>query len=135
MSRTILTAFATGLSGVAILAACTEGQSSPGQVTYRHYCAGCHGTSGEGDGPLAGKLPLPPADLTALKLANDEVFPTEHVLATVYGYPGRNDFGVMPEFGPLLGGPKQIWVSPDGEEIMTPVAMLELVDYLETLQR
>jgi hypothetical protein len=88
-----------------------------------------------GNGPAAENLPLQPADLSILKEANDGIFPTEHVLTTVHGYPGKHEASIMPEFGPLLDGPKQIWVSPGGEEIMTPVALLELVGYLETLQR
>lgn len=129
----------TGLAGlgfgVAVLAGCADVKPHPGRETFSLYCATCHGKSATGDGPSASKLPVRPADLTALSLSNDGVFPTEHVLATVYGYPGKHEFSVMPEFGPLLDGPKQIWVSPKGEEIMTPVAMLDLVGYLETLQR
>ena len=84
---------------------------------------------------MAENLPVPPADLGVLREVNDGVFPTEHVLTTVHGYPGKHETSIMPEFGPLLSGPKQIWVSPSGEEIMTPVALLELSGYLETLQR
>ena len=119
----------------ALLGACTELAPSPGRETFQHYCAGCHGKGATGDGPMADSLPVPPADLTALSLANDGVFPSEHVMATAYGYPGKHAFSAMPEFGPLLNGPKQIWVSPKGEEVMTPVALLDLVSYLETLQR
>ena len=134
MSRIIQT-LGIGMAGLAGVVACTEMAPHPGRETFQHYCAGCHGPGGQGNGPAASHLPVPPADLTALKLANGGVFPTEHVMATVHGYPGKHDFGVMPEFGPLLDGPKQIWVAPDGDEVMTPVALLELVSYLETLQR
>ncbi len=36
-----------------------------GASLYPGHCAACHGASGRGDGPLAGTLPVPPADLTA----------------------------------------------------------------------
>lgn len=36
-----------------------------GAELYPGQCAGCHGAFGRGDGPLAGTLPVPPADLTA----------------------------------------------------------------------
>ncbi|MDQ2091586.1 c-type cytochrome [Marimonas arenosa] len=127
--------YATALAGLAVLVACTELSPPQGEETFRQYCAGCHGRGGVGNGPWAARLPVPPADLTVLRAANDGVFPVEHVMATVHGYPGKHDFSVMPEFGPLLEGPKQIWVSSEGEEIMTPVALLELVSYVETLQR
>ena len=122
-------------AGLALAGACTDIAPHQGRETYQHYCATCHGKTAVGNGPVADGLPIPPADLTALNIANDGVFPTEHVMATVYGYPGKHAFSAMPEFGPLLEGPKQIWVSPKGEEVMTPVALLELVSYLETLQR
>lgn len=32
---------------------------------YPGHCASCHGARGEGDGPMAGQMSLPPADLTA----------------------------------------------------------------------
>ncbi len=120
---------------VALAVGCAEVAPPAGRVTFTHYCAGCHGSGGMGDGPAAAKLPIAPADLTILRETNDGAFPAEYVMATVYGYPGRHKFGVMPEFGPLLDGPKQIWVSPKGEEIMTPVALVELATYIETLQR
>lgn len=123
------------MAGLVLVAACTMAPAHPGRVTFMHYCAGCHGASGTGNGALASNLPVQPADLTALKAANGGAFPTEHVLATVHGYPGKHESAVMPEFGPLLSGPKQIWVSPKGEEVMTPVALLDLADFLETLQR
>lgn len=122
-------------AGLAMMTGCTEMASHPGRETYVQYCAGCHGESGIGDGPVAEGLPVPPADLSVLQANNDGIFPTEHVMATVHGYPGKHETSVMPEFGPLLAGPRQIWVSPGGEEMMTPVALLELAAYLETLQR
>jgi putative copper export protein/mono/diheme cytochrome c family protein len=36
-----------------------------GGKIYTQHCASCHGKSGQGDGPLAVKLPIAPADLTA----------------------------------------------------------------------
>ena len=39
-----------------------------GQGLYPAACAACHGAGGLGDGPAAGALPVPPADLTAAHL-------------------------------------------------------------------
>ncbi len=134
MSRLIALMTGGGL-GLTVLLGCASVAPHPGREIYARYCAMCHGPAGVGDGPVADKLPVSPADLSVLTAVNDGVFPTEHVLLTVHGYPGKHDISVMPEFGPLLDGPKQIWVSPKGEEIMTPVALLELAAYVETLQR
>lgn len=134
MSR-VKTGFAGLCAGLGVLAACSVATPHPGRVTFAQYCAGCHGAGGMGDGRNAGDLPVPPADLTVLSANNGGQFPTEHVLATIHGYPGKHETSMMPEFGALLYGPKQIWVSPEGEEVMTPVALLELADYIERLQR
>ena len=48
-----------------------------GAVLYPQHCARCHGAEGRGDGPDAGALPVPPADLTAAHLwehADGELF-------------------------------------------------------------
>jgi len=34
---------------------------SSGATLYAHYCTGCHGPQGRGDGPNAASLPVPPA--------------------------------------------------------------------------
>jgi putative copper resistance protein D len=34
-----------------------------GDALFQQHCAACHGPQGEGDGPLAAQLPIPPADL------------------------------------------------------------------------
>lgn len=36
-----------------------------GALAYAAHCVSCHGTAGQGDGPLAASLAIPPADLTA----------------------------------------------------------------------
>lgn len=106
-----------------------------GAELFQSYCVQCHGTSGQGDGPMAEHLDQPPADLTALALANDGRMPRDHVMQTVYGYPGKFQSTPMPEFGPLLTGPSRKLRTEDGALIDTPVALIALVDYLETLQR
>lgn len=105
-----------------------------GKTIFDGYCAACHGAGGRGDGPLAADLPVTPADLAMLSAGNGGVFPTEPVMAQIYGYPGRFHRGLMPEFGPLLDGPKVDWTAASGEVIETPQALLDLVAYLETIQ-
>jgi len=117
------------------LAACTpDVTAGSGAVLYRQNCAICHGSTGAGDGAQAGESPVPPADLRGLSAANDGVFPTERVMATIYGYRGKDYTGLMPEFGPLLEGPAVIWKAPDGQEIPTPSTLLALTAYLESIQ-
>lgn len=120
------------------LAACAGTQANDpdsGKVIYDSYCVTCHGSGGQGDGRLADQLPVPPVDLTVLSVANDGVFPAERVMTQIYGYPGRFHQGLMPEFGPILDGPTVEWTGPDGETVMTPQALIDLVGYLESLQQ
>ena len=42
-----------------------------GATLFTPDCALCHGAKGQGDGPLAATLPVPPADLTASHLHSD----------------------------------------------------------------
>ena len=122
---------------LALATACSPQADDPpgGKAIYEGYCLACHGDKGRGDGRLAEELPVAPADLTMLRAANGGVFPYEAVMTQVYGYPGRYHRGLMPEFGPVLEGAKVDWVSPSGQVVSTPRALVEVVDYLETLQQ
>lgn len=116
------------------LAGCVA-EPNPGQELYESYCVACHGKGGQGDGPMAGNLPVPPADLTALSLANDGVFPMSEVMAQVHGYPSQFHERIMPEFGPLLAGREVQWTDETGAVVTTPAALLDLARYIETLQQ
>ncbi len=129
---------AISMIGAALaLAGCMDSAARPhpGQATFDSLCATCHGAGGRGDGPVAADLPVPPADLTALSLANGGVFPRDAVTAQIYGYPGRYHSAIMPEFGPLFDGGTVTVTTADGAQVETPRALVALVDYVETLQR
>jgi putative copper resistance protein D len=67
-----------------------------GAPLYAQNCAECHGATGRGDGPLAGKLPIRPADLTEPHLFAHKV--GEIFWWVSYG----RDNGVMPGFADKL---------------------------------
>lgn len=126
---------ALGLSFV-LLAGCVPADTAPeGRAIFESYCVSCHGPEGQGDGPLSDQLPIAPVDLTLLQAANGGVFPTEDVMIQIFGYPGRFHQGLMPEFGPLLDGPQVEWVGPEGRVTQTPQALLDVVDYLRSVQQ
>lgn len=108
---------------------------APGAATFASLCSTCHGAGGRGDGPVAGDLPVPPADLTMLAARNGGAFPRDAVIAQVYGYPGRYHGAMMPAFGPLFDGATVTVTTVDGARVETPRALLELVDYVQSLQR
>lgn len=123
------------LAGGLLVACAPEPIPSAGAQAYQDYCAICHGTRALGDGPVAPELEVPPPDLTLIASRNGGVFPLRTVADTVYGYSGKHEADLMPEFSPLLDGPDV--AVPDGaggEEIM-PVRLAEVVTYLQSLQR
>jgi mono/diheme cytochrome c family protein len=86
--------------------ASTQAYAAPsvarGAPLYVKNCAVCHGAEGRGDGPLAGKLPIRPADLTEPHLF-------AHKIGEIYWWIsyGR-DTGVMPGFADKLS-PDERW--------------------------
>ncbi|MBE1282983.1 MAG: c-type cytochrome [Rhodobacteraceae bacterium] len=126
--------FLSGLALIPTLVACSQSIEGRGAALYRQNCASCHGPTGAGDGPLVADLPVPPANLRLLSADNDGIYPEERVIATIHGYQGKNAEALMPEFGALIDGPKGVWTSPQGQQIPTPQALLDLSAYLQTLQ-
>lgn len=76
-----------GLILVTLAAACERNPAADlsARDTYLRYCASCHGESGLGDGPAAGSLSRPPADLTRLAARNRGHFDERSVMASIDG--------------------------------------------------
>ncbi len=70
--------------------------AAAGLEIFADRCANCHGPAGQGDGELAARLPLPPADFT------DPDFRRTRVPATMFNAITNGILeGGMPPFGPL----------------------------------
>lgn len=127
------------MAGVAVLgfglAACAQ-EPPTGQALFLDYCAACHGADAKGgDGVLDKHWPKPPANLTTLARRHGGTFPAGYVMSTIDGYTrDTHDAGTMPQFGPLLEGKMAVWVAEDGVPTPTPAALLELAEYIATLQ-
>ncbi|VDC32521.1 c-type cytochrome [Pseudogemmobacter humi] len=121
---------------VLALAACIDRPKTPsGAGDYADFCAGCHGASGKGDGLAAGGLRAKPADLTRLSAKNGGKFPGTRVMAKIWGYTGnQDDHAVMPEFAALLDSDLVPFDGGDGIATPTPLRLVQLAEYLETLQ-
>lgn len=81
-----------------------------GMALYPQHCARCHGTEGRGDGPDAGRLPVPPADLTAAHLwehADGEMF-----WWLLHGMEAPDGTQAMPGFAGVLSD-EQRWALID----------------------
>ncbi|MBY6243698.1 c-type cytochrome [Methylosinus sp. Sm6] len=68
-----------------------------GYETFQANCVACHGVTGEGNGPMAKGLKVPPADLTAPHVATHTLGDIFHWLT----YGGQS--GVMPPFADAIG--------------------------------
>ena len=121
---------------VLALAACVEKEKVPsGAEDFATFCSACHGLGGKGDGDAAATLDRKPADLTRLSARNGGVFPGTRVMAKIWGYTGgKGDHAVMPEFAALLDSDLVAYDGGDGIATPTPVRLVQISEYLETLQ-
>jgi mono/diheme cytochrome c family protein len=107
----------------------------PGAQAYQDYCAICHGPRAMGDGEMARELAVPPPDLTRISARNGGVFPLRDVADSVYGYAGKHDLDLMPEFTALLDGPETVMTDAEGRVQPVPQRLAEMLTYLQRLQR
>ncbi|MEP3295634.1 MAG: c-type cytochrome [Hyphomicrobiales bacterium] len=119
------------------LYACAMPPVDVGRNTYSQYCAQCHGESGLGDGPLAATLPKTVPNLTMIAAQNGGVFPEAETMSTIDGYFREGSHvSLMPAFGDILeGGETILYDTGDGIETPTPAILVDLVAYLEVLQK
>lgn len=134
----VAVAFLAGSAAPAVRAADEEAAPSPlatvGERLFVRHCAVCHGRSGTGDGPFAGILSVPSADLTRIAARRDGSFPRDEIAAYVDGrfVPPAHGTREMPIWGRWLGQPLTPDTTPD--EVVRG-EILALLTYLETLQR
>ena len=76
-----------------------------GKLTFRLYCASCHGIDAKGQGPFASMLKVPPPDLTTLAKRHDGKFPYDYVSNILRFGPGPtilHGSADMPTWGPIF---------------------------------
>ncbi len=120
--------------GALIVATGPAFADSAGEQEYMVACAGCHGESALGTGPLAEVLNFTTPGLKGLAKANDGVFPYEAVLATIDGTDGVRVHGSpMPVWGERF---RASAMSERGEtaEMVARGRILSLVYYLQSIQ-
>ena len=120
------------------LAACVKSalpEPEPtGAQDFANYCASCHGAGGKGDGPAAAGLGKKPADLTQLA-GPDGKIPMTRVMSKIWGYTRAPDGTLMPRFAPLLESDQMVlYDSGDGIPTPTPRRLVQLAEYLQTIQ-
>ena len=104
------------------------GEFEGGHELFHAYCAPCHGVTARGDGPLASELKKAPADLTRIAARRGGVFP-EHEIHEIIDGRRRMRGHSMPEWGRVFGR-----ALPEQSEEMIRARMLEMVEYLKSIQ-
>ncbi|WP_068112058.1 c-type cytochrome [Tropicimonas marinistellae] len=128
----IIAGLCVSLAPTALMA--QERAAELGQQEYLVACAGCHGESAMGDGPLADLLNISTPNLTELSQANDGSFPYEAILMTIDGRDGVRAHGSqMPIWGERF---QSSAASQRGEtaEMVARGRILSLVYYLQSIQ-
>jgi mono/diheme cytochrome c family protein len=118
--RTISFAALLALLPLSGSAGSTQAQpADSGKKEYLNSCASCHGATGKGDGPNAKDLRHRPLDLTKLAKANGGEFPLVRVDVFRRDLTSRMPRGYM---------------SPEMADAMGYIRILEVIEYIMTLQ-
>jgi hypothetical protein len=111
-----------------------------GAREYAENCAVCHGTSGKGDGPMAGIINQKVSDLTRLAKDNEGSFPFVQVYEVIDGTREAKGHGTrdMPVWGSVYDQQAPQWLGYDyaREDAQTFVRgrILALIGHIQTLQ-
>jgi mono/diheme cytochrome c family protein len=133
MTRTMI----AGLVMLALGSGAAAAQSvEAGRQVFRDFCVTCHGMEARGDGPMTQVLTILPPDLTRLTADSGGTFPVSEIVARIDGrMPVLGHGGPMPLFGPVFDGEAGALDSETGAPILTSQTMVDLVSYLESIQR
>ncbi len=124
-----------GVLAVLVLAAGCQTGVDVAREDYASLCAGCHGSSGRGDGPLAANWPMAVPDLTTLSARNQGRFPTGYVISTIDGSTRVEAHGAMPIFWGEIGGELVQIETADGDVETVPRRLVGLAEHVERLQQ
>lgn len=108
-----------------------------GKAEFMDNCAGCHGASAMGQGPLADLLNVAVPDLTHLSANNNGMFPMLDVIHTIDGRTGlRAHGGTMPIWGTIFKTHAlEESGNYGGSEAATRGRILSIAYYLESIQQ
>jgi hypothetical protein len=102
-----------------------------GAATFATHCAACHGSSGEGNGPVAATLRVPVPNLRTLTQRNG-TFPTAWVASKIDGrdLPPAHGDRAMPVWGSVFDSTNQLFIGAEGSEQRIDA----VIDFLLDLQ-
>ncbi len=109
------------------------GRVDQGHVLYVAFCASCHGTTGEGDGPAASALSTHPSNLRLLSARYGNPLPEDQIAMFIDGRVDVKAHG--PRDMPVWG--ETAWTKPEGTtgpgHVKSWVA--KVVAYLQSIQK
>lgn len=125
----------TALS-LALTAGAAHAQSAAGAEEYVRACAGCHGLTGHGDGPLAEYMTVEVPDLTVIAMRNGGVFPWLEMIQIIDGRTGLRPHGSpMPIWGDRFEVRAAAEAGDYGAEVIVRGRILSLATHLEAIQQ
>jgi mono/diheme cytochrome c family protein len=108
-----------------------------GKQDYETYCAACHGSGGNGNGPARLTIPMtpPPPDLTQLTKKNGGKFPFEEVVDIIDGRKNITAHGriQMPFLGTTLQKPGNEFTPESDAEVKRRIE--SMARYVQSLQK
>ena len=106
-----------------------------GEAEFMRSCAVCHGTTANGNGPLARNISPPPANLTLLSRNNGGKFPFDRVNAAIDGREDVAGHGLrdMPVWGERFTYTEAGIGEPGGEYVVLG-RISAVVAYLRSIQ-
>jgi mono/diheme cytochrome c family protein len=111
-----------------------EAPDLSGADLYREFCAGCHGASGRGHGPVAPRLKQKVPDLTLLAKRRGGVFPAEEVHRIIDGRSMRRPHGSAEM--PIWGWEFYAYEGEDAARRRRAAELIDqIVEYLRSIQR
>ena len=112
-----------------------QAQEGLGEAEYMAACAGCHGATAEGNGPLAAFLTVDVPRLTRLAADNGGVFPVTETLRIIDGRAMiKGHGGPMPIWGDRFTADARALGGPVDPAMIARGRILSLVYYLEEIQ-
>lgn len=110
-------------------------QAQFGALSYRLFCAGCHGADGRGNGQLAEALDMPLGDLTQIAKRNGGVFPARDIARAIAGVGPRGHTALnMAPWADVFAEEFEQFASTVAVNAMVARRIQHLVAYLESIQ-
>ncbi len=114
--------------------------SDIGKIEYTENCAVCHGTTGEGNGPMSGLMASRTADLTTISQRNNGVFPFARIYGIIDGteeikWHGTREMPIWGRQYTAKGFSTIFETTPKDIELYVQGRIVALVGYIYNLQK